>query len=198
MELDQLKETWQEMSVVLEKQKLYEEQALVKMVHQKTKNRLSNIILLEKVGIAVSILAIAVVVYYFDRLISSVAVVAALLTLLTFVVGIFFSFKIIMGAKKIDVIHQKYAETIEHFKNFKAIMKLLKKVTLVIYAITPFIVIPVTLEMVHNKDITEHFPKMLRAVGISLVLLPLVWYVFFRFYSKNIKSIGFLFQKLKK
>lgn len=188
MDLDQMKNTWSELSDGLSKSTKLQDEEILKMIHRKSTSRLNRIVYLEVFGSIVTVAAITYLAFNFYKLDNWLAIIGGVATILVFLVALLLSANIIRKARRVDLLKSSYQQTIDNFNELRKTLKLYKTISIYLNVFLPFLFIPVMASMFLGKNLLEDlevFGKMLLA---SFLLIPPVFYLLIRFYKKNVRE----------
>lgn len=196
MDLDQMKEVWQDFSTQLDEQKRVTEALVLEMIAQKSASRFNRMVYAEGLGIILSGLMCLYILLHFHELEFLPNQLSAIGTILVMLLSIVFGYRIISAIRSINIIGDTYSTTASKFKRFKKIMGTYKRVSIGIYVVLPLIMLPVVTKLLGGKDLFNDTAAYGYAYLASLILLPIVWYIIFRFYRNNVRKVNTYIQKL--
>ena len=196
MDLDQMKDVWKDFSDQLDEQKRVTESLVLEMIAQKSASRFNRMVFAEGLGIILSALMCMYILLHFHELEFLPNQLSAIGTILVMIVSIVFGYKIISAIRSIDIIGDTYSTTTEKFKRFKKILSTYKRVSIGAYVVLPLIMLPVVTKLLGGKDLFNDMASYGYAYLASLVLLPIVWYIIFRFYRNNIRKVNTYIKKI--
>lgn len=189
MDLDEMKAVWSDLSGQLDKQKKLNQELIMKMTQEKSSSRLGRIIRMEAIGITVSLAMLVYLILNFRELDYWPSIVGGIGLLLTLILGIAFGTMLISKARKINVIKNTYAEVTRHFDEFRAMLRLYKKLSIWTAVISPPLTIPLFYDLFLDKAIQDDLEGVAVGVVFTLLFTPLILKFFFRYYSRNVSQV---------
>ena len=197
IDLDQMKLVWADYSKKLDMQKKLTDQLIVEMAAHKSASRFNQMLVVEVVGLLFAGLMCIYILLHFDKLESLPNQLSAGGTIGILIISMAFGFKIIHAIRRIDILNDSYGSTLTKFKDFKRLMKLYKRTTIVFYVFMPIIILPVAVKLMGGKDLFDDLAKYGYTYLMSLLVLPLVWILIYWFYRNNIQKISRSINKIK-
>lgn len=196
MDLDQMKEVWKDFSVQLDAQQRMTETLVLEMIAQKSASRFNRMVYAEGLGIILSAIMCIYILLHFNELEYLPNQLSAIGTLLVMVLSIVFGYRIISSIRSIDIIGDTYSTTTEKFTRFKKLLGTYKRVSIGVYVVLPLIMLPVVTKLLGGKDLFDDMVSYGYAYLVSMLLLPIVWYLIYRFYRNNIRKVNTYIKKL--
>lgn len=188
MELEEIKAFWSDLTSELRAQKKLTRELILKMAHEKSSSRLGRIIKAEALGITLSAVILVYLTLNVNRLEHWTGMVGAIGLFAILLLGIGFGGRIIQKARMIDLINNPVAEVIRHFDEFRALLRVYKKFGIWTSLFSVLFVIPVTTELFLDKNVME-LEGLGKALVASLIIVPLVFQLIKRFYSRNVSAV---------
>lgn len=189
MDLDEMKAVWSDLGAQLDQQKRLNQELIMKMTQEKSSSRMGRIILMEMVGITVSLVILVYLLLNFSRLTDWPALAGGTGMVIILGIAIVFGIRIISQARKIDLIKNTYSTVVERFNEFRKMLRFYRKLSIWTNVVSLFCVIPVTYSLILEQSILDN----LRDAGIGFllgaILTPIILYLIIRFYSKNISQV---------
>jgi len=189
MDLDEMKAVWSDLSDQLTKQKKMNQDIVIKMTQEKSNSRLGRIILMEVVGLIVSVGMLVYLIMNFDQLDYWPSIAGGVGMLLILGMGIMYGIRLIIQARKIDVITDSYAEVILQFDKLRKMLRLYKKLSIWVAAISPIVCIPLFFDLFSNKSVEDDLGGIALSILPMLLLIPLMLKFLFRYYSRNVSQV---------
>ncbi len=196
MDLDQMKEVWEDFSSQLDEHKRVTEMLVLEMIAKKSASRFNRMVYAEGLGIILSGFMCIYIVLQFDQLEYLPNQLSAIGTLLIMMLSIFFGYRIIAAIRRIDIMRDTYGTTAEKYKRFKKLLGTYKRVSIGVYVVLPLIMLPVVTKLLGGKDLFNDVASYGYAYLASIVVLPIVWYIIYRFYRNNVRKVNTYMQKL--
>lgn len=197
MELEEMKNTWQQLSGELEKQKKLTNEIILKMAHEKSKNSLGKMVLFETIGglgMCVALLVGLLLNMLNGSFQTTPLAVCALLSGALFILSGYISWDFIAKMKKINLLENSIEESQRNFIALKKASAFYKKVGVWSSLPTMLFFIPVVLKVFIGKDIFADFAaareELLAVIGFSILISVPMVYLLLKFYNKNIKATG--------
>jgi hypothetical protein len=197
MDLDKMKEIWSEMSDQLEKQKKLTNQIILKMTQERSNNRLNKLINFEIIGSIISVGLIVLVIANFDKLGNGLMLTAGIVSIIIFVMSTLTSLNFIKKAKKIDVVKNSYKQTLIDFATCYKTYQIHMKLSTILGIVMVFVFLPVVAKILSNKDILSDLEEFWESLIACSIILPVVWYIIYKFYSRNMEEVNRLLKDLE-
>lgn len=188
MELEEMKAFWSDLTHELEEQKKLTRELILKMAHEKSSSKLGRIIKAEALGVSLSAGILVYLAFNVNRLEHWTGVVGAVGLFGILLLGIGFGGRIIHKARRIDLINNPVAEVIRRFDEFRALLRMYKKFGIWTSLFSVLFVIPVTTELFLDKTVME-LEGIGKALLASLIIVPIVFQLIKRFYSRNVSAV---------
>ena len=197
MELEEMKAVWKNLSDQIEQQKKVSSKIILEMTNERSKSRLNNIILTESVGILVTVIGLGYLFVNFHKLDNMFTLIGGIGISLVFGLSLVMGFIIIKKGRSIDIAKNSVMDTLRNFSDLRKILHLYKKISIPIYVVIPFFLIPVISKILYNKDVLVDSSEFWTGIIAAAVLMPIAWYLIYFFYYKNIKKVKELFNDLE-
>jgi hypothetical protein len=195
MDLEEMKNTWAQLSSEMETQKRLTNELILKMAHQKNSRSLSNLRHFEMLaGLLIGVPLIIGTGYHFvtGAFQSIPLIICVIVSIALFVFSLGLSVVFIKRMLKINLLENTIEESQKYFKEFQETFKFQKKFGLYSTIPTMLFFIPVVLKISNDIDIFLDFSEgktELIGVLISSALLAIpVLYVVIRFYKRNMRA----------
>lgn len=154
MELEEMKNTWEELSKRIEKQELVTNQLIEKMTQQKYTSRLNKIGFAEYVGTIICYIGAAYLIMHFEKIEETLLQVFAVIAIVLLFVLPVISLKSIRALKMVNVSSQSYVETLTAFAKQKLKFQKLQKLNVALGFFLLLTVTPV-LAAIQGKDLSQ-------------------------------------------
>lgn len=176
MELEELKNTWQEMSKRVEKQESLTNQILEKMMHQKYHSKLNKIGYSEYAGTMICYIGAAYLLMNFtkiDDILLQIFGIIAIALLFTLPV---ISLKSLRAVNNVNIGSKTYIQAIEDFAKRKTRFQRLQKLNVSLALFLMLVAIPV-LSAIQGKDLAQvpYFWTLIFPISIIFFLVFAVW-----------------------
>ncbi|MEL6257202.1 MAG: hypothetical protein AAFR87_34730, partial [Bacteroidota bacterium] len=142
MDLDQMKNTWKEMSEERMKHSLLSEEQIRRMTHEKSSSSLYTLILSESIG---AMMALAMIIYLtlnFYKLEGWLEQAAGYGTLTILIISVFMGGKLIREMYSINIQRNTYSTTLQNFQRLKKSLRFYKRFSISISFLVPFLILP--------------------------------------------------------
>lgn len=176
MELEELKNTWQEMSKRVEKQESLTNQILEKMMQQKYHSKLNKIGYSEYAGTMICYIGAAYLLMNFtkiDDILLQIFGIIAIALLFTLPV---ISLKSLRAVNNVNIGSKTYIQAIEDFAKRKTRFQRLQKLNVSLALFLMLVAIPV-LSAIQGKDLAQvpYFWTLIFPISIIFFLVFAVW-----------------------
>lgn len=189
MELEELKQNWDELSLEVEKQKKLTKGLVLQMAHQKLKSGIKPLIYLEGIGgLTFGIVLLAFVLLNFHKLDSNILKICGLGSIFIFTVSMYFSVMFINNSRKVDLLNNSIANTKLAFEKMEHFLIQSKKYTVWLAPLIVIFFLPVTLKLVADVDPFEKVDKLGMGLLASLILAIPVLFLLFKFYKNRMQK----------
>lgn len=197
MELEEMRNEWQEMSKDLEKQQLLTDKLILDMTQEKYNNKLKSISIPETIGAVICILTAVYIVVSFNKLDAWYIQLSGLLTALFCIVLPIFSLKSILGMQKINMSTSNYKQTLESFAKSKKRFVLIQKISFYMSFILVIVSLPVAAKLLNGKDLFLESKVWLWYVPFGFLFVYLFSKWVFKQYKKTTNSAEKLLKELE-
>tara|TARA_R110000868_G_scaffold4211_10_gene26551 strand:- start:8360 stop:8959 length:600 start_codon:yes stop_codon:yes gene_type:complete len=178
MELQEMQETWREMSLELEKQKKLTATIIIKMTQEKYKNKFRTITVFETIGTVICFIAALFILLNFTKLDTWYLVACGLITLGYLTILPILVLRSLYRIKNLNLISKNYKETLYSYTKEKKQLLLLQKLGVFGSFLVLFSSLPVFSKISSNKD----FFKM--DLGLSFYIILIGVLIFFYFFTQ--------------
>lgn len=195
MDLEEMKNTWAQMSLELETQKKLTNELILKMAHQKSSRSVSNLKRFEMLaGLVMGTLLIGGTGYHLvtGAFESVPLIICAIISLGLFLFSVGLSIIFILRMSKINLLKNTIEESQQYYTAFKETFKFHKVFGMYSTIPTMLFFIPVVLKMFNDVDIFLDFSggksELVDVLVASGLLAIPVLFIIFRFYKRNMKA----------
>ncbi len=203
MDLDEMKNTWAQMSAEIENQKRLTDKIILKMAHQKSSRSIGKLKRFEMFGgpIMGTLLIIMISVAMFNGLFESLGLkIFAVLSILIFLVSMYASWKFISKLGKVNLLENSIEDSQKYFQAVKSSVKNQKKMGLFIMIPTIVFFAPVVMKIFTGHDIFLNFSdstdELLLILFSSFAVGIPVMFLVLRYYKKNMKAAGQAYEEI--
>lgn len=197
MELEEMKKMWTEFSEQLAQQQRITKDIVLQMTHERSSSRLNNIVVAEKTGVVITLGMLVYLLYKFPMLTGWLSITGGVFTALILFVSLILGLRIILLAGRINVSQNSVRQTLEDFGALRKQLHIYKRISIPVYILMPFFLIPVVTQIMHDKTLTIDSSQFWYGVGASAIIMPIAWYLIYLFYSRNIRKVKALFKDLE-
>jgi hypothetical protein len=195
MDLEEMKNTWVQLTSEMETQKKLTNKLILKMAHQKSSRSISNLKRFEMLGgLLMGVLLIIGTGYFLvtGAFQSVPLIICAIVSMALFVFSVSLSFIFILSMFKINLLENTIEKSQKYFKEFKETYKFNQAFGKYSTIPTMLLFIPVVLKISNDIDIFLDFGEgKTELIGIlissGLLAIP-VLYVVIRFYKRNMRA----------
>ncbi|WP_340202095.1 hypothetical protein [Ascidiimonas sp. W6] len=199
MDLDEMKEVWAELSQQAEQQKKLNTQMIEKMTELQYKNRINKIIIPELIGGVVCAAIVIFIVVNFQKLEHWYLIMAAIVSIAILTVLPILSFRSLKNLYNISPVVNNYKEVLIKYNKGKRQVKFVQKLSIYLSFILMFALMPVSLKLFSNKDLSQlHYEKLLWAAPLGILFVVLMTRWVFKYYKNVIKGTDTLLAELEK
>ncbi|MDP2235647.1 MAG: hypothetical protein Q8J88_04350 [Bacteroidales bacterium] len=183
MELEEMRNAWQEMSKRVEKQEFLTKQVVEKMTTDRYNSKLNKIGISEYIGTIICYIGAAYLIINFTKIDDTLMQVFALVAILLLFILPIISLKSLRAMKNVNIPSKSYLETIEDFAKRKIRFQKLQKLNVSLGLFLMLVAIPV-LSAVQGKDIGQipYFWTLIFPISIAFFLAFAYWVL--RSYNK--------------
>ncbi|MBA2745637.1 MAG: hypothetical protein H0U44_05370 [Flavisolibacter sp.] len=188
MELEDMQNTWQEMSKKIDKQEILTNQFIEKMTHKKYKSKLNKIGNSEYVGILTCYAGAAYLIINFRKIDEFIFQLLCIITILLLFVLPIISLKSLKGLKTLSIHTAQYSETIRKYMQHKMKFYKLQRINLILAFLLLITILPV-LASIYGKEINSITNFWTIIVPACLVFFAGFSFITWRYYSKILKNV---------
>jgi|SRR5690554_6124575 len=173
MELEEMKNTWQEMSKRLEKQEILTNQVIEKMTKERYANKFSKLQIYETIASIICYGSAIFLILNFEKLDSWYLILFGIITLLLLLVLPVLTLRKIGNMKKLNIAKSSYKDVLVNFQKAKESLFFTQRITLYLSIVLAIIILPVTSKIFKNIDLFEagHTNNLLIYIPILLIFL---------------------------
>lgn len=153
MELEDLRNQWQEMSIELEKQKILTDKLIIEMTQNKFNNKLKSISIPETIGTFVCFAIAILILINFSKLDTWYLQVSGIFSAFFYIILPILSLKTIYGMKRIDISQGNYKDSLEIFAKNKMQFIKVQKWSYYLSFVLVIICLPVASKLIKGTDI---------------------------------------------
>ena len=197
MELEELRNEWQEMSKEIEKQKILTDKLIIDMTQKKYKNKLNSISIPETIGTVICFAAATYIFMNFSLLDTWYMQLSGIFTALFCIVLPILSLKSIFGMQKINISTSNYKQSLERFAKNKKRFVLIQKVSFYLNFVLVIVCLPVAAKLMNGKDLFLESKVWLWYVPFGFLFLYFFSKWVFRHYKKTTQSAEELLKDLE-
>jgi hypothetical protein len=167
------------------------------MTQERSNNRLNKLINFEIIGSIISVSLIVLVVVNFDKLDNWLTLTAGIVSIIIFMIGALMSLNFIKKAKKIDVVKNSYKQTLKDFATCHKTYQINMKLSTILGVVTVFIFLPVVAKILFDNDVLSDMEEYWETLIACTIILPVLWYIIYKFYSRNMEEVNTLLKDLE-
>ena len=197
MELEDLRNEWQEISKEIEKQKILTDKLILDMTQKKYNSKLRSISIPETIGTVICFAAAVYIFMNFSELDNWYMQLSGVFTALFCVVLPILSLKSIFGMQKINIPTNNYKQALEKFAKNKKRFVLVQKTSFYLSFILIIVSLPVAAKLMNGKDLFLESKVWLWYVPFGFLFLYLFSKWVFKHYKKTTESAEELLKDLK-
>ena len=163
MQLEEMKNLWDEMSLKIDSQQQLTNKLIMEMTQQKFRNRFSTLSLYETSGAVICFIAATFILLNLDKMDTWYLMLCGIFSLIILLILPVLSLRAINGLKKLNLSKNSYKETLIEFSKRKKNMMLIQQFSVGISIILMWMVAPVFSKIVNGKDffMQEHSTGLL-------------------------------------
>jgi MFS family permease len=163
MQLEEMKNLWDEMSLKIDSQQQLTNKLIMEMTQQKFRNRFSTLSLYETSGAVICFIAATFILLNLDKMDTWYLMLCGIFSLIILIILPVLSLRAINGLKKLNLSKNSYKETLIEFSKRKKNMMLIQQFSVGISIILMWMVAPVFSKIVNGKDffMQEHSTGLL-------------------------------------
>ncbi len=183
MELEEMKNTWQEINKRIENQKVLTDQLIEKMTHDKYNSKLNKIGYSEYIGAIICYIGAVYLIVNFTKVTDPLMQLFAIIAMVLLFILPIISLKSLREIKNANIASSSYLETINDFGKRKIRFQRLQKLNVSMGLFLMLIAIPV-LSAIQRKDLSQipHFWTLVFPISIAFFLAFAFWVL--RSYNK--------------
>lgn len=191
MDLDKMKEMWQQHDKVLQKNAVLNEQLVNYILRDRSKNAIRRLINLEYIGIIVcGAVLLLFAIHLFDWQLNTALTICYILSLAFIVFAVLLCFYKIQHLNSIDLNSDAVTETARKINQYRLIISMEKTVSLIIAPVFMLTMFAVMMFWIHGVDIFEDISQFLPYLIIGLIAaIAGMLLLYRRLYSQSIKEI---------
>lgn len=194
MELEEMRNEWQEMSKKMEKQQLLTDKLIIDMTQEKYNNKLRSISVPETIGTVICFAVAFYIFINFYKLDTWYMQLSGIFTALFCIVLPILSLKSIFGMQKINMLTGNYKQVLERFAKSKKRFVLVQKVSFYLSFILVIVALPVAAKLLNGKDLFLESKIWLWYVPFGFIFL----YFFSKWVFKHYKKTTEIAEELLK
>lgn len=200
MELNEIKNMWQQLDKTMQQQKLLNENIIRQLTQQRSGRSFNVIERTEYTGLVTGILLLLIFSLLGPKIDKDPGIlICYIITLITGVATLLFSWYKLSLLSKIDIVRQTVSEVAERTERFRL---LVAREKLILLALAPVMIgtfFVVVVNIIHGKNVFDnpgpYMPRIIAGI-ISYIILATIFYN--RLYFKNIKTITNNLEEIKK
>ncbi len=152
MQLEEMKNLWDEMSLKIDSQQKLTNKLIMEMTQQKFRNRFSTLSIYETSGAVICFLAASFIVLNLEKMNTWYLMLFGILSALILIILPILSLRALNGMKKFNFTKNSYKQTLVKFAKRKKNMMLIQQLSVGISIILMWLVAPVFLMIFKGKD----------------------------------------------
>ncbi len=171
MQLEEMKNLWDEMSLKIDSQQKLTNKLIMEMTQQKFRKRFSTLSLYETSGAVICFLAATFILLNLDKMNTWYLMLCGILSLLILIIFPILSLRALYGLKKLNLGKNNYKETLMEFSKRKKNVMLIQQFSVGISIVFMWMVAPVFSMIVNGKDffMQEHSTGLLLFYAASTI-----------------------------
>lgn len=176
MELEEMRNAWQEMSKRVEKQEFLTNQFLEKMTTEGYNSKLNKIGIPEYIGTVICYIGAVYLIINFTKIEDTLIGIFALIAILLLFILPIISLKSLRIMKNVNIPSKTYLETIEDFGKRKIRFQKLQKLNVSLGLFLMLVAIPI-LSAIQGKDIGQipNFWTLILPISIAFFTVFAIW-----------------------
>ncbi|MDT0691283.1 hypothetical protein RM549_15920 [Salegentibacter sp. F188] len=186
MELEEMKNTWQEMSKRLENQEILTNQIIEKMTKEKYNSKFNTLHFYEIIGAVICYGSALFLIVSFHKLEEWYLMVFGVIALLSLLVLPVLALKKIGNMKKLDIGNNSYKDVLIKFQKSKIDLLFTQKIIFYISLVLAVIILPVTSKIFRNKDLFDS--ELINNLWIYIPVLLIFLFFLSRWVFKGYRS----------
>lgn len=197
MELEEMKSAWSSMSDELDKQKKLNRELISEMIQRKSKGHLNNLIKYEGLGMFVMSIVLIAIAFNLDKITGWINIICTIATLGIFAAGAYLSASFIRKAQKIDIINNSVKQVHQDFNECYLAYQSMKKNGILLGVLIMIFFLPVASIIMEGKDLTKDLAEYTESLIAGLLLFPIVIYLIFTVYNRNMNAVKKAMEELE-
>ena len=196
MDLDEMKNVWDDMTKKLDSHKILTDQLIIEMTQLKYDNKTNILKNKEFLGLALAYTMIGIVIYSFESLDTWYLKTSGIVMMIILCVLPLYSIDWVKRLKKINLAKSSYKETLEQFYKTQ---KRVKQIELIGLSISPLLFVAssmVCLKIMGNEDIFKLKISWALIICIILIFIGVVYFIIISNKKKR-NQLQFIEQLLK-
>ncbi|SNR71402.1 hypothetical protein [Lutibacter flavus] len=153
MELEEMRNEWQEMSKKMERQQLLTDKLIIEMTQEKYKNKLKSISIPETVGTVICFLSAFYILVHFNKLDTWYLVVCGVFSMLYLIILPVKSMRSVKKMQRINISNKSIAQNLIDFARSKKQFWLVQRVGFYLSFIFIITILPISGKLLSNKDL---------------------------------------------
>lgn len=150
MELEEMKDLWNEMSKKVEEQQLLNDKIILEMTELKYREKINKLFFWESMATAFNLAAALLIIIFFWKLDTTFLQISGVILIIGFGLSPFLSLRKIQQMKHIDIINNNYQETLIAYAKRKKEFFNIQKLYLILAVPVMIFGLPVYVKMVYN------------------------------------------------
>lgn len=196
MELEELRNEWQEMTIELGKQKILTDKLIIDMTQKKYNNKLKSISIPETIGSVVCFAAAIYILMNFGEFDTWYIQLSGLFSALFCIVLPIISLRSIFGMQKINMSKSNYKQSLERFAKNKKQFVWIQKVSFYLSFVLVIVSLPVAAKLMNGKDLFLESKVWLWYIPFGFIFLYFFSKWVFKHYKKTTDSAENLLKEL--
>ena len=196
MELEELRNEWQEMSKELGKQKILTDKLIIDMTQEKYNTKLRLISIPETIGTFICFAAAIYIFVNFYKLDTWYMQLSGIFSALFCIVLPILSMRSIFGMQKINMSTSNFKQSLERFAKNKKQFVLIQKVSFYLNFILVIVSLPVVAKLMNGKDLFLESKVWLWYIPFGFIFLYFFSKWVFKHYKKTTDSAESLLKEL--
>lgn len=197
MELEEMKEQWQEMSKEIKKQQLLTDKLIIDMTQEKYNSKIKSISIPETIGTFICFAMVTYIFINFYKLDTWYMRLSGIFTALFCVVLPVLSLRSIFRMQRLNMSTLNYKQALEKFAKNKKQFVLIQKVSFYLNFVLVIVSLPVASKLMSGKDLFLESKVWLWYIPFGFIFLYLFSKWVFKHYKKNTESAEELLKDLE-
>jgi hypothetical protein len=153
MEIEEMKDLWEEMSKEIEKQKKITDSLIIKMIHRDYKNKIHKILIPEVVGTSVCFAAVLFIVVNFQKLNTWYLLACGIMSAFILIVLPMLSIRAIHSMRTVNISSNNYKQSLLEYSKGKMQLVFVQKLSFYLGAILIVVILPVMGQIIAGKNL---------------------------------------------